>query len=127
VESNPAESALDASFRSLTNDFSASRQESSLPAIFPPPSSVTQLDQGLSRSPFFFLFQRGLADATGLLRLAKGHKLVSEGPTSLSDRPSPETQRFKNVLYFQWVAVSTKPACSELNLVAETDANPRYG
>ena len=47
--------------------------------------------------PFFFLFQRGLAVATALRRLAKYPKSVSEPALSLTDRPWPSEGRIQKV------------------------------
>ena len=46
---------------------------------------------------FFFWFQRGLAVATALRRLAKYPKSVSEPALSLTDRPWPSEGRIQKV------------------------------
>jgi len=54
--------------------------------------------------PFFFLFQRGLAEQSDFRRLAIQPKSVSEAPTSLSIRPSSKSRRIQKVKLFQTVA-----------------------
>ena len=50
---------------------SGSLRESWVPEPLPPPLTLAETDDGPLWGPFFFLFQRGLAVATALRRLAK--------------------------------------------------------
>jgi hypothetical protein len=51
--------------------------------------------------PFFFLFQRGLAEQSDFRRLVFPPKSVSERPASLSTRPSWKSRRIQKVTSFQ--------------------------
>ena len=77
--------------------------------------------------PFFFLFQRGLAVASALRRLAAGPRLVSERPASLFERPSMTVGRRKKSSKIQWVAAFTGSSCSRDNPVTETDTKAQGG
>ena len=63
---------------------------------FPPPLALAETDDGPSRGPFSFWFQRGLVVATALRRLSKRSKSVSEPHLSLIDRPRSAEGRFQN-------------------------------
>jgi len=102
-------------------------RESSLPVAFPPPLTLTETDDGPLWGPFFFLFQRGLAVATALRRLAKYPKSVSEPALSLTDRPRPSEGRIQKVKQFQCVGVFGQASFSKFQLVAKFDANRGTG
>ena len=61
-----------------------------------PPLALAETDDGPSRGPFSFWFQRGLVVATALRRLSKRSKSVSEPHLSLIDRPRSAEGRFQN-------------------------------
>mgnify|MGYP007125033133 CR=1 FL=1 len=77
--------------------------------------------------PFFFWFQRGLADATTLRRLVKCPKSVSERHLSLTERPSASEGRFQKVSNFQCVAVFGRAPFSKVQPIAQFYANPEDG
>jgi hypothetical protein len=64
------------------------------------------------------LFQRGLAIATALQRLAKCAKLVSEPALSLTDRPTAPEGRLKKVQLFQRLVVFGRAPFSKFQLAA---------
>ena len=66
-----------------------------------PPLSSCKLPNSLGKRRNSFWFQKGLAEATVLLRLRSGRKLVSERLPSHSDRTSPKSVRSKNVVESQ--------------------------
>ena len=70
--------------------------ESWVPGWLPPPLALAETDDGPSRGPFFFWFQKGLVMVTALQRLSKRSKSVSEPHLSLIDRPAPSEGRFQN-------------------------------
>lgn len=80
-------------------------REGSQPDPLPPPLTLTETDDGPLLGLFFFLFQKGLAVATALWRLAKYVKLVSEPALSLTDRPWASEGRIQKELYFQSLGV----------------------
>ena len=92
-----------------------------------PPLTLTETDDGPLWGLFFFLFQRGLAVATALRRLAKYPKSVSEPALSLTDRPRPSEGRIKKVKQFQCVGVFGQAPFSKFQLVAKFDANRGTG
>ena len=67
----------------------------------PPPPTLAETEDGPSRGPFFFWFQRGLVIVTALWRLPKQSKSVSEPHLSLIDRPRPPEGRFQNSVQLQ--------------------------
>jgi hypothetical protein len=75
-------------------------KESWVPEPLPPPLSLAETDDGPLWAPFFFWFQRGLALATALRRLAKYPKSVSEPALSITDRPWPSEGRIKKYIIF---------------------------
>ena len=95
--------------------------------VFPPPFQVIEYVQAPLQGVFFFWLQRGLVVGTGLQRLTKCRNLVSEPFVSLSDRPSARMGRIKSLLYFQYLAIFVRPACSEVRPVTFREANPGDG
>ena len=93
----------------------------------PPPLTLAETDDGPLWGPFFFLFQRGLAVATALRRLAKYPKSVSEPALSLTDRPLPSEGRIQKVYYFQCVGVFEGAPFSKSQAVSKYDANRGTG
>ena len=93
----------------------------------PPPLTLAKTDDGPLWGPFFFLFQRGLAVATALRRLAKYPKSLSEPALSLTDRPWPSEGRIKKVYYFQCVGVFEGAPFSKSQAVSKHDANRGTG
>ena len=69
-----------------------------------PPLAHYKPETRPQHGPFFFLFQRGLAEPSDFRRLAVGPKLVSERPASPFTRPSPKSRRTQNCLFFQVLA-----------------------
>ena len=95
--------------------------------LLAPPLTLAETDDGPLRGPFFFLFQRGLAVATALRRLAKYPKSVSEPALSLTDRPWPSEGRIIKVYYFQCVGVFEGAPFSKSQAVSKHDANRGTG
>ncbi len=98
-----------------------------LPDPSPPPPKLAETDDGPSWAPFFFWFQRGLAVATALRRLARYPKSVSEPALSLTDRPWPSEGRIQQVYYFQCVGVFEGAPFSKSQAVSKYDANRGTG
>jgi len=94
---------------------------------FPPPLTLAETDDGPLWGPFLFLFQRGLAIATALQRLAKCAKLVSEPALSLTDRPRSSGGRIQKNFQFQCVGVFGRTPFSKVQLIAQFVANPGDG
>ena len=94
---------------------------------FPPPLTLAETDYRPLRGPFFFLFQRGLAVATALRRLAKYPKSVSEPALSLTDRPLPSEGRIQKVYYIQSLGVFWQAPFSKFQAVSKYDANRGTG
>ena len=94
---------------------------------FPPPKTIREPITRSLTGLFFFLFQRGLAIATALQRLAKCAKLVSEPALSLTERPSTSEGRIQKVMHFQCVDVFGQAPFSKSQTVALSVANPRDG
>ena len=92
-----------------------------------PPLTLAKTDDGPLWGPFFFWFQRGLAVATALRRLAKYPKSVSEPALSLTDRPWPSEGCIKKVYYFQCVVVFGRAPFSKVRPVPQSDANSNDG
>ena len=92
-----------------------------------PPLSLVETDDGALWGPFFFWFQRGLAVATALRRLAKYPKSVSEPALSLTDRPWPSEGRIQKVYYFQCVGVFEGAPFSKSQAVSKYDPNRGTG
>jgi hypothetical protein len=92
-----------------------------------PPLTLAETDDGPLRGPFSFLFQRGLAVATALRRLAKYPKSVSEPALSLTDRPWPSEGRIRKVYYFQCFGVFEGAPFSKSQAVSKHDANRGTG
>jgi hypothetical protein len=76
-------------------------REGSTAVAFPPPHSNREPKTRPLTGPFFFLFQRSLAEPSDFWRLGDGPKSVSERPASLSTRPSPKLRRIQKVTFFQ--------------------------
>ena len=76
---------------------SGSLRESWVSDPLAPPLTLAKTDDGPFWGPFFFWFQRGLAVATALRRLAKYPKSLSEPALSLTDRPWPSEGRIQKV------------------------------
>ena len=68
---------------------------------FPPPQTIREPDVRSLTGPFFFLFQRGLAEPPDFWRLAFDRKMVFERPASLAIRPSLKSRRIQKATYFQ--------------------------
>ena len=77
--------------------------ESWVPGWLPPPLAHRKPEMRSLMGPFFFLFQSGLARPSDFRRLAFRPKLVSEGPASLSIRPSSKSRRIQKVTFFQCI------------------------
>ena len=92
-----------------------------------PPLTLAKTDDGPLWGPFFFWFQRGLAVATALRRLAKYPKSVSEPALSLTDRPWPSEGRIQKIYYFQCVGVFEGAPFSKSQAVSKYDANRGTG
>jgi len=93
----------------------------------PPPLTLAETDDGPLWGPFFFWFQRGLAVATALRRLAKCPKSVSEPALSLTDRPRCSEGRINKVHNFQCVGVFEGAPFSKFQAVSKYDANLQGG
>ena len=79
---------------------------------FAPPLAHRKPEMRSLMGPFFFLFQSGLARPSDFRRLAFRPKLVSEGPASLSIRPSSKSRRIQKVTLFQCFAeISLRRSC----------------
>jgi hypothetical protein len=77
-----------------------------------PPLAHRKPEMRSLMGPFFFLFQSGLARPSDFRRLAFRPKLVSEGPASLSIRPSSKSRRIQKVTLFQCFAeISLRRSC----------------
>ena len=94
---------------------------------FPPPPTLAETDDGPLWAPFFFWFQRGLAVATALRRLAKYPKSVSERHLSLIDRPRLSEGRFQNSVYLQMFGDFDRAPFSKVQPIAKFVSNPRDG
>ena len=94
---------------------------------FAPPLTLAKTDDGPLWGPFFFWFQRGLAFATALRRLAKYPKSVSEPALSLTDRLWPSEGRIQKVYYFQCFGVFEGAPFSKFQAVSKYDANRGTG
>jgi hypothetical protein len=89
-----------------------------------PPLALAETEDGPSRGPFFFWFQRGLGAATALRRLPKRAKSVSEPHLSLIDRPRPPEGRFKNSIKLQQLGDFGRASFSRVQPMAQCVANP---
>ena len=74
-----------------------------------PPASCRKLRHDPDVRPNSFWFQKGLAEATVLLRLRQSRNSVSEAPQSHSDRTSPKSVRSENIEVFQGIKTSAYP------------------
>ena len=102
-------------------------REGSTAVAFPPPLTLAETDDGPLWGPFFFLFQRCLAVATALRRLAEYPKSVSEPALSLTDRPRCSEGRINKVHNFQCVGGFEGAPFSKSQAVSKYDANRGTG
>ena len=85
------------------------RRESWLPGSLPPPFYQCKLPHSPDKRRNSFWFQKGLAEATVLLRLRRSRNPVSEAPQSHSDRTSPKSVRSEIIVEGQKLKTSAGP------------------
>ena len=85
----------------------------------PPPPKLAETEDGPSRGPFFFWFQKGLVMATALWRLSKRSKSVSKQHLSLIDRPRPPEGRFQNTVQLQMLGDFGRAPFSKVQAVSK--------
>ena len=108
IERNGAQTRQMRTSRNCPPAYSGPRQESWVLDLLPPPLFQCKLLYSSDERRNSFLFQKGLAKETVLVRLRWSRNPVSEAPQSHSDRTSDEIGTHENALRFQCVKNAAK-------------------